>query len=125
MASCWRCDRCCDFGVYAEEATNCDGSDATIRDQQTCTIPVNALKAAPFNVPWGTDITVKIIATNTKGDSDESNPGHGAIITTIPDSPVSLAENIVFRTSTTLGLTWLDGVDNGGDVIYDYKIMYK
>ncbi len=117
--------RTSDYGVYKEEKTNCDGSNPIIRNANSCTIPVSILKAAPFSLPWGADITVKIIATNTKGDSDESNPGSGAIITTIPDKPINLIEDIEYRTSSTLGLSWEDGLDNGGDVIYDYRIYFK
>jgi hypothetical protein len=117
--------RTSDSGVYEMELATCDGSDSTIMDSQTCTIPVGTLIAAPFNLPWGTDVYVKIIATNAKGESDESNPGHGAIITTNPDAPINLAEKVSLRTSSTLGLTWAKGVNNGGGVIYDYTVFYK
>jgi hypothetical protein len=80
------------------------------------------LKDAPFNLPWGTEIFVKVTATNMKGNSRESKPGRGAIITTTPDAPVNLDENFSQRTKTTLGLIWDQGVENGGDVILDYRI---
>jgi hypothetical protein len=117
--------RTSDQGIYETELATCDGANSVIRDSQTCTIPVDTLKAAPFNLLWGTDVYVKIIATNAKGDSDESNPGHGAIITTNPDPPINIAEKTSLRTSSTIGLTWSNGVDNGGGVIYDYTIFYK
>ena len=113
-----------DSATYYTETNDCDGSDALIISSQQCSINVSHLRAAPFNLPWGTNVHAKIIASNTKGDSIESNPGKGAIITTKPDAPINIGEDLTFRTSTTLGLTWSEGVSNGGDVIYDYKISY-
>ena len=40
----------------------------------------------------------------------------------MPDAPVSLAENRNERTSTTLGLTWSDGLDSGGLSITKYRV---
>lgn len=73
---------------------------------------------------WGTDIYVKVIAHNSKGSSLESKPGHGTKITTSPDAPINLTENRLIRTSSSIGLIWDQGADNGGDVILDYKISY-
>jgi len=85
---------------------------------------VNLLRAAPFSLPWGTNVHAKIVASNTKGDSNESNPGKGAIITTQPDAPVNIRENFGLRSPSTLGLVWDEGPSTGGDVIFDYKINY-
>ena len=41
---------------------------------------MTVLQQSPFSLASGTDVYVKIIASNTKGDSDESLPGHGAYI---------------------------------------------
>jgi hypothetical protein len=53
---------------------------------------VTILKDSPFNLPWGTNVFAKIVATNKYGDSGSSQAGYGAIITTYPDPPVNLAE---------------------------------
>jgi hypothetical protein len=31
----------------------------------------------------------------------------------VPEPPISLTEDIILRTQTSLGLTWLDGLDDG------------
>jgi len=54
---------------------------------------VTYLTESYFNLPWGSSIYAKITAYNQYGDSDESNEGNGAKISTIPDSPINLAEN--------------------------------
>jgi hypothetical protein len=45
--------------------------------------------------------------------------------TRVPDIPINLAEDITQRTSTTDGLTWADGVNNGGLAIVDYRINMR
>jgi len=55
---------------------------------------VNLLIAAPFNLPWGSRVYTKIVATNIKGDSEESDAGSGAVIITYPDPPINLVENV-------------------------------
>jgi hypothetical protein len=59
----------------------------------SCTIPVSVFISDPFNLEWGLGIYSKIIATNSLGDSIESNPGNGAHIITNPDAPLNLDEN--------------------------------
>jgi hypothetical protein len=101
---------------------SCDGTDATIQSDTECTIPVTALKAAPFSLPWGTNVHAKIVASNVYGDSAESVPGNGAYITTNPDPPINMIERYSDRSPTTLGLTWEPATFTGGDVIIDYRI---
>jgi hypothetical protein len=43
----------------------------------------------------------------------------------VPDIPINLSEDISQRTSTTDGLTWDDGANNGGVAIIDYRINIK
>ena len=61
-------------------------------------------------------------ATNVRGESVHSSLGSGAIIIAVPDSPINLAEDDNLRTSTTLGLTWSNGPDDGSLAVLDYKI---
>jgi hypothetical protein len=56
------------------------------------------------------------------GESDHSVAGNGAYYTRVPDAPVNVLENISERTSTTIGLTWEDGLNNGGVLISDYQV---
>jgi hypothetical protein len=43
----------------------------------------------------------------------------------VPDAPINFAEDTSVRTSTTNGLTWDDGVNNGGVAIIDYRINMR
>jgi hypothetical protein len=104
------------------ETVNCNGANSAIVSALSCTIPVSVLRAAPFSLPWGTNVFAKVIATNSKGNSTESNFGNGAIITTTPDAPINVLEDITKRTATTLGLTWTQAAFNGGAVIIDYRV---
>jgi hypothetical protein len=108
--------------TYSEEPVNCDGSNSAIIAALECNIPAAILNAAPFNLPWGTDVHVKVSATNFRGESVHSSLGIGAIIIAVPDSPINLTEDDNLRTSTTLGLTWSDGLDDGSLAVLDYKI---
>ena len=114
--------RTSDTGVYTTDLTNCNGASSSILAAAACQIPVSDLRAAPFSLPWGTEVYAKIVATNSVGDSNESPIGHGAIITTNPDDPTSLAEDATKRTATSLGLTWTQGASNGGAVVIDYRV---
>ena len=81
--------------------------------------------ASPYNTVAADSIYAKVIATNVYGDSDQSVEGNGAIYTTIPDAPISIAEDVSLRTSTDIGLTWSDGVSNGGLTVEDYRISQR
>ena len=83
---------------------------------------MTVLKNSPFNLPWGSNVFAKIVATNIYDDSGTSQAGYGAIITTYPDPPVNLIEYYDQRSPTTLGLTWNQADFNGGAVIIDYSI---
>ena len=85
--------RTSDSGVYSTDQTNCNGADSSIIAARACQIPVNDLRSAPFSLSWGSAIYAKIVATNSVGNSNQSPIGNGAIITTNPDAPISLAEN--------------------------------
>jgi len=88
----------------------------------TCTIPVTALKAAPFSLPWGSHVFAKVRAINKYGSSADSFEANGAMITTNPDHPINLSEVYTSRTPTTIGLIWEPPIFTGGDVIIDYRV---
>ena len=107
---------------YSTELTNCDGSNADIITNKSCDIPVSVLISSPFNLAWGDDVYAKISATNEKGSSSQSSAGNGAIIITYPDAPLNLVEKASARTYYTLGLSWSEGVANGGTAVLDYRV---
>jgi hypothetical protein len=82
------------------------------------------LIASIYNLDWGSSINVKVIAFNLYGDSAESEVGDGAIILTNPDAPVTLIEVYAERSATSLGLSWDEGVENGGSPVIDYTVNY-
>jgi hypothetical protein len=63
-----------------------------------------------------------VIAINIYGESQESDEGNGAVITTNPDAPVNLLEDETQRTKSTLAITWEDAPFTGGAVIIDYRV---
>lgn len=90
----------------------------------SCTIPTATLRAAPFNLPWGSSIYAKVYATNLYGNSFVSNVGNGAIILTKPDAPNTLA-NVPAQTSASqISITWLKGAAEGGTPVIDYSVWF-
>lgn len=87
-----------------------------------CSIPVSVLIVAPFNLAWGDSVYAKVSAANEKGSSSQSSAGNGAIIITYPDAPLNLVEDASVRTYYTLGLSWSEGVANGGTPVLDYRV---
>jgi hypothetical protein len=39
--------------TFVEDSTNCDGSDATILSNLSCTIPLETLKDSPYDLSFG------------------------------------------------------------------------
>ena len=70
--------------------------------------------AAPYSLYWGDSVYAKVKATNIVGDSAESLEGNGGVLLTNPDAPVSLANDVATTSSTTIGLTWSAGAEDGG-----------
>lgn len=79
--------------TFTQDLTNCDGTDNTIISSTTCTIPQSTLTSAPYSLSLGDDVYARVVATNVIGSSTSSDTGSGANIITVPDAPVSLAEN--------------------------------
>jgi hypothetical protein len=111
-----------DETTFSNVLSHCDGSLASVVNALSCTIPVSILRAAPFSLPWGTNVHAQLYATNSEGDSVMSEVGNGAIITTYPDAPINLQENSSDRDTGILGMVWEQAAFNGGAVIEDYQI---
>ena len=79
-----------------------------------CNINLSTLLASPYNIIGGDSIYAKVTSTNFYGESDQSVEGNGAYYSTIPDAPVNIAEDTSLRTKSNIGLTWSEGVSNGG-----------
>jgi hypothetical protein len=74
----------------------------------------------PYNLEWGSSIYARLTATNIKGDSLESIEGNGAVIIRIPDAPINLANIPSITTGSQIGLSWDEGVNNGGTQVLDF-----
>jgi hypothetical protein len=111
-----------DLVTYTEYLPTCDGSLGEIYTTRICSIPIAVLRASPYNFAWGSSIYARLSASNIYGTSTMSEEDNGAIILTVPDVPINLA-NVVDQTlATQIGLVWEDGFSNGGTPILDYII---
>jgi len=108
-----------DATTFTVHSASCDMSSSTAT---TCTVPVSALRAAPYSLEWGTNVHATVAAINAYGSSTVSAAGNGAIITTTPGAPTSLTEVVASRTKSTLGLSWTAPVFIGGAAIIDYRV---
>jgi hypothetical protein len=72
---------------------NCDGTQQSIIDSLSCSVPVSVLRTSPFGYDLGDSVWAKIQASNEKGSSDESSDGNNAILMTVPDAPINLVED--------------------------------
>jgi hypothetical protein len=106
--------------VFKQELTYCDGSDPTIRDNMSCSVPVNALRALPYSLDWGDSVFIKVAALNQYGTSFLSDEGNGALLMTNPAAPVNLVEDFTPKTESSIGLSWQEGSYNGGGAVSDY-----
>jgi hypothetical protein len=104
--------------------TNCDGSTSEVLSTQSCLVPITLLIDSSYQLAWGSSIYAKVSAYNLYGYSVESAVGNGAIILTYPDAPVSLAETISERTSSSITISWSEGAANGGTDVLDYRVTY-
>ena len=114
-----------DGTVFTEEPTNCDGSDVDIMAAHACTVLIEDLRAEPYNLPWGSHIFARVIATNVIGESLPSDEGNGAQILTNPDAPLNLQNEASITQANQIGLTWSEGTDNGGSSVIDYTVSFK
>lgn len=112
-------------GVFSEETVNCDGTDSTILTNSQCEVPLMVLYAAPFELIGGTSVYAKVVATNSYGDSLESDEGNGASIVLVPDTPLMFRDDPSVTSEIQVGLLWTDGVSNGGQPVLDYTVSYE
>ena len=86
----------------------------------TCTVPISVLLAAPYNIVWGSSVYATVLATNLVGSSSASLISNGAVITTNPNPPSSLANNAAVTSASVIALTWTAPAVNGGTAVIDY-----
>jgi hypothetical protein len=109
---------------YILDNNICDGLSASVISNSQCTVPLSKLTASPYNLLKGYSIFAQVIATNQYGDSIISQPGNGGVIVLVPDAPISLANNPTITNKVAIGITWADGISDGGAAVIDYRISY-
>ena len=65
-----------------------------------------------------------MLATNVVGSSSASISGNGAVITTNPDAPSSLANNAAITNASVIALTWTAPAVIGGTSVIDYRVSW-
>jgi len=88
-----------------------------------CNVPISKVRAAPFNLPWGSHVFANVVATNLYGNSLSGN-GNGAVILTNPDAPKNLVQKVELMTPTAIGVKWDEGDANGGAPVTEYRLSY-
>ena len=107
-----------DGTTFTTESANCNVSATT------CTVPISVLQASPYNLAWGASIYATVLATNVVGSSSASTSGNGAVITTNPDPPSSLANNASITSASVIALTWTAPTVIGGTAVIDYRVSW-
>ena len=77
-----------DGSTFTVDEANCEMSASL---ENSCTIPEGVLRAAPYDLGYGSSVFAKVIAINSYGNSAESEEGNGAVIITAPSEPLSLS----------------------------------
>lgn len=78
----------------------------------------------PFLLVKLDSVYAKIVAVNVIGESLMSEEGNGASVVFTPDAPYSLSRNDATTIAGTIGLTWVQGLSNGGSPVLDYSIIF-
>ena len=56
-----------DVITYAEDSTNCQGTDTVIVSSAQCSIPISVLKLDPYRLHWGVSVSARVAAINSVG----------------------------------------------------------
>jgi hypothetical protein len=82
------------------ETATCAESLGDTVSYSVCTVTIAELTAAPYLLSYGSSIYAKVTALNIYGPSIQSLAGNGAVILTVPDKPVNLADNEAMTSAT-------------------------
>lgn len=112
-------------GSFAE-ATECNGRTTSIIQSMLCYVPVQTLRAAPFNLPYDKLVVMKARARNQFGfgDYSETNTA-GARVQVEPVQMPPITLDIVTSTINTIKLDWnaLVGAETGSSPILSYHLQ--
>jgi hypothetical protein len=86
----------------------------------TCSVTIATLKATPYSLANGANVSAKVLATNAVGNSAYSSAGNGAVLPSAAAPSVPAApETAVSGTDVTV--TW-NAPNNGGSAITGYTV---
>lgn len=87
-------------GTYIVDETGCKGDEAYILANRECYLPVTTLRSDPWFLDWGDSVFARVKVTNVVGNTAYSVVGNGALISSIPDAPFNLANNLLISSKT-------------------------
>jgi uncharacterized protein (AIM24 family) len=77
-----------------------------------------------YEIQWGSSVKAKITAFNSKGASQESAEGNGAVLLWGPSAPQNILLDADLTTRFNAAFTWEAPLDNRGTVVIDYQVWY-
>ena len=66
--------------------------------------------------------TFKVESRNAIGYSTSFSNEVTILAASVPDAPLSLANNLFITASGIISLTWTEGLNNGGSPVIDYQV---
>jgi hypothetical protein len=66
-----------------------------------------------------------VASANIYGLSAQSAAGAGAIIWTVPDTPINFSNDAVITNGQRIGLKWNQAPDDGSTPVIDYRLYYS
>ena len=87
-------------------------------------MPFTALRAEPFDIPWGSSIYARVLSVNVVGQSSYSAVGNGAVILSIASAPYNLENDAAVSSQSEIKFDWYEPLETGGTSILDYRVYY-
>lgn len=109
---------------YAEEPTNCAGTDSTIVSEARCLVLIADLRDN-FGLQYGDLVVARVRASNSLGDGQYSQPNTvGATIETEPAQMAPPTETSTTLTEISVAWVALTGDGTGGSPPDSYQLDY-
>jgi hypothetical protein len=115
-----------DSSTFSQELRYCDGSALATFAARSCTIPLTALRAAPFGLALNQLIVATIAAANDVGEGPASPVNVvGVRIQTEPQAPATRPAAVTYdESSVTIQITPQTGLDAGNSAVLYYALSW-
>ena len=110
--------------VYIAAPASCDGQSEEAMVHYYCYISIFDLHVPPYSLLVHESIEIKVIATNSYGDSDYSEAGNGAETRFVPDAPINLTRDEEVTDAYVIRFTWTEGLSDGSTPVIDYDVYW-